>query len=124
MPFITVGPPKAQVVEPEWFERTFIFRLNGGGIHAEDGYQYGTLGVHPTLPNEKEQLVSVTHVPSKLSIMRVSTIEDGLKATEMLWAQARDVWKLYDPDEVRAKLPPNIATWIKECNKVKGLVPQ
>ena len=122
MPIVPVrpGPPPSKTL-PEWQETTIVFRLNSGGVHAEDGYKYGTLVVHPTLPSEKEVLFALTHIYTRHSaILRVKEIEDGIACAEQLWDKCGPLLVNDELDPV--KVPANVVEWIKRCNRERKFV--
>ncbi len=123
MPLVPVrpGPPPTRTL-PEWQETTIVFRLASGGVIAEDGYKYGTLVVHPTLPAEKEVLFALTHMYTRHSaILRVKEIEDGIACAERLWDRCGPL--LANNDEIDpVKVPADVVEWIKRCDKERKCV--
>lgn len=114
MPIVPVRPPVAPTVLPEWEERTMVFRYSSGAVYTCDCWQYGTLACHPTLPDELHQLVAVTHVPSKLAVVRVREVDDAVAIAERLWETCRDAWIRDEVDKTR--IPADILKWITDCN--------
>ena len=117
MPAPTAPPP-----EPEWEERTLVFRLSGGRIHTEDGWRFSELFVHASLPNDGADLVNVTHVATRLAILRVREVEDAIAGAEILWNECRGAWQYADEID-KTKIPSRVEAWIRECNNQKKLVP-
>lgn len=119
MPLVRTQPVKpANVILPEWEEMTVIFRLEGGGIRAEDGIRYGTLAVHPSLGND-EPPVTVTHLPTKIPIFQADSAEDGISLAEKLWLRCADAFKRRGEDIDRGKLTADDMAWIKRCQQAR-----
>jgi hypothetical protein len=114
-------PQQDVIVDPEWQERTLIFRFDSGGVHAEDGWWYGTLAVHASLPGEPD-LVVVTHTSTRLAILRLKEVEDAIAAAEILWRECRGAWRYADDVDI-TKIPPHMIDWITRCNEAQKILP-
>ncbi len=123
MPLVPVrpGPPPTRTL-PEWEETTVVFRFDGGRVVVEDGWRYGTLAVHPTLPDEREVLIAVTHLPTRYkAVLRVKEVEDGIACAEHLWDKCSGL--LVGGDELDpSKVPADVVAWIKRCDKERKYV--
>ena len=116
LPLVETPPP-----EPEWQERTLVFRLPTGRVLAEDGWRYGELFVHGALPGDPD-LVCVTHVATRLAVLRVVEVEDAIAGAEILWRECRGAWR-YADDVDLTKIPKHIETWVRKCNNERKLLP-
>lgn len=121
MPLVPTRPPTLPVTLPEWREMTIVFRLPSGAVHTEDGICYATFAVHPSL-DEKDPAVTVTHLPTKLSIFKVDEANDAVALTEQLWLKCADAFKRRGEDVDRTKITPDVVAWIKECNAKRKTV--
>ena len=121
MPLVPTRPPTTPTQLPEWREMTIVFRLLGGAVHTEDGICYATLAVHPSL-DEKDAAVTVTHLPTKLSIFKVDEANDAVALVEQLWLKCADAFKRRGEDVDRTKIPTSVVNWIKECNAKRKAV--
>jgi len=120
MPTTNAPPP-----EPEWQEQTLVFRLPNQHIITEDGWRYGELFVHGALPGEmpeRADLVVVSHVATRLAVLRVKEVEDAIAGAEILWTECRGAWRYCDDVDV-TKIPDRIREWVRECNRQQKLVP-
>ncbi len=112
MPLIAVKPPTIPITAPTWSEVTLIFRHKSGRVETSDGWQYGTLVVHPALPDEASSPpVVITHKPSLIAVVRMDDADLAIKAVERMWAECRAAWLGETCD--KAKVPPDVVTWIK-----------
>lgn len=122
MPLVIVGPPRAHRAPPVWTEHTAVFRDPSGRVLAEDGWRYGTLIVHPTLPGDLTKgmpAVTVTHLPTLLAVLRVNDADDAMRAAEKLWSDAGDALVAKDADAVRARVSTAVREWIEATNRSK-----
>lgn len=115
MPALIKGLPPTPIVKPEWHEMTLVFRFDSGRVHAEDAMRYGNFAVHCAIPGEKDEtLVVVTHIPTRLAVVRVTSTEDAAKIAERLWERCRDAF--VEVDNVKfEKIPADVLAWIKQC---------
>lgn len=115
----------APVQKPEWQETSIIFRDDCGTVRAVDGWRYGTLGVHATQDGDLSKgvaEVTVTHLTSKIAIIRVTEVEDALAVAERLWELCRPAFCSATDEPDRSKIPEAVVGWIKRCNQERKLV--
>ena len=108
----TLQSAPTERVKPEWLERTIVFRRPGGNVVTIDGWVYGTLAIHATWDSSDLQPVTITHMPSRLAVARLSDVDEALAQVEWLW----DVCPLQWVEETvnPTQLPAEITQWAQE----------
>jgi hypothetical protein len=106
-------------IELEWRERTIVFRRTSSskthtnaGIVALDGWQYGTLVAHATWDDKNAPPYTITHLPSKLMVARISDCDETLAQTERLWQSCPLAWAGYDVN--KQLIPKEVVQWLKD----------
>ena len=107
---IFAKPPPAPLIPIEWCEVTIIFRRHAGNVDAIDGMAYGTLTIHPSLNDPAS--VDITHLPSKVRIARMGSVDDARTAAEWLWNQCRTAWTGDNVD--KSKLTREALEWLQQ----------
>lgn len=121
MPLVPIGPPKVKKTAPQWAEMTIVFRQPAGNLLTEDGIRYGTLAVHPSL-NPSDPAVTVTHLPTKLAVIKVKEVNCAVAFTEQLWDRCSEAFSRPGDDVDRSKIPANVLQWILRCSAQQRLV--
>src|ERR1019366_1862323 len=109
---IPVKRPTVPTILPTWGEVTLVFRNSSGRVVTSDGWQYGTLVVHPSLPDHGNvPPVTITHRPSLIEVARTDDVDRAVAAVERMWRECRPAWlgEQYD----KAKVPAEMVAWIK-----------
>jgi hypothetical protein len=111
----TAPTTKATVkAKPVWIERTLIFRPSGGRVVAVDGWVFGMLAFHPTWSHPDLPKVTITHLPSKLSLAWLPDDGEAEASVEWLWEQCPELWTQEDVLPLKGKFPAQVVSWCRE----------
>lgn len=117
---VVVQPPPPPVLAVEWQEQDTVYRLPGGRVIVLESLRYGSLAVHATLPDDPGTIV-LTHLPSRIAIVRVETVEDAVAIAERLWDVCHTAWTdVWDVN--KSKIPADVEQWIRRCNAAGKMV--
>jgi hypothetical protein len=122
VPILAATRPRIQpaTIKPVWTERTLIFKMPSGRVHALDGWVYGTLAVHSTwawrfVGSMRFDLppVTITHQPSKLALAFLADVEEAVAKIEWLWDQCPASWLEEDikGEMAAGRLPKDVVEW-------------
>lgn len=108
--------------KPDWREMQMCLRLKNLTVQVIDGFQYGTLVVHMSIPQENDCMWVVTHRPSQLAVVRLEKFEDCTAFAEKLWDMHELLMDQPGENINIAKMPDSTISWIKACNAAKRLL--
>lgn len=105
-----------EVEEPEWGSKQVWIKL----IHRHNimvqvqAMTYGPFWVHPTF-EEGSKDWTVSSTSTGLIVAEFKDLDDAIKFTEELYKVAGDCFFAREPNQIRAKIPADVETWIRDC---------
>lgn len=113
----------------EWRENIIAVRLEGDlkASHTVTAEVLGPLAVHETITRTKPRPANVrrftlSHMPSGRAICYSMHKNDIKRIAAVLARSYSTAFAAKDADSIRAKLPPTILAWLKQCYQHGGWV--